>query len=364
MREPTWMLTARPATVLGVEGIARWLHAHRGAAGVAGLVSFAGPATFFAGAVSVMESPNAAAVVALLASFMVYGALLWLLLLIGGYVYWRLRPQGWAAGAAVAVVLASVAVTAADTATAERRHQINIEQGVVASRVTMQLYSATFSLAMALLFFAHLRVGRSHERAAERLAAAQAAQRALRRRAVARQLAAVQARIDPKLLFDMLDEVRRCYERDAVRAERLLDELVVFLRAALPRLRSQSSSVAREAELARAYVRLRSLAGAGDLGPAFNVTPAAANARFPPGVLLPLLDDVLGRVRGPCGLSATRIGSDCRIVVTLPQAPAPATLDRVRALLDELYAPAASLSCEGESGGEASVRISVPHEPA
>ena len=75
-----------------------------------------------------------------------------------------------------------------------------------------------------------------------------AAQREARRRLAYAQLKAVQARIDPQLLFDMLDAVRRAYESEPERAERLLDELVAFLRAALPRLQDASSSVPREAE--------------------------------------------------------------------------------------------------------------------
>ena len=93
-----------------------------------------------------------------------------------------------------------------------------------------------------------------------RLAAAQAAQRATRRRLVHSRLQAVQARIDPQLLFEMLDAVRRAYDDDVSRAERLLDELVTFLRAALPRVRSTSSSVRREGALG---ARLRATAHAG-----------------------------------------------------------------------------------------------------
>ena len=59
-------------------------------------------------------------------------------------------------------------------------------------------------------------------------------------------------RASTRLLFDMLDAVRLAYAIEPARAERLLDELVAFLRAALPRLRDASSSVAREVELARA----------------------------------------------------------------------------------------------------------------
>ena len=113
------------------------------------------------------------------------------------------------------------------------------------SEQTLHLYSFTFALTMALLFFAHLQRSRRHEEAVARLAVAQAAQREAGRRIVQSRLQAVQARIDPQLLFEMLDAVRRSYAVDPQRAERLLDELTSFLRSALPRLRDRVVQRAR-----------------------------------------------------------------------------------------------------------------------
>jgi LytS/YehU family sensor histidine kinase len=215
---------------------------------------------------------------------------------------------------------------------------------------------------MALLYFAHLQRSRQHEEAAARLAAAQAAQRHARRRTVQERQHEVQARIDPQLLFEMLDSVRCWYERDAARAERLLEELVAFLRAALPRLRAASSSLLREAELARAFVRLHALAGHETPGMAVAVAPDALHARFPPGVLLPLLDGAV-RGAGPIRLAATRSGKACRLDLTLDAAPSQAAITRVRSLLAELYGTMGALALEGATG-EVHVRVEVPYELA
>jgi hypothetical protein len=358
-------LFTRAAPSAGIlDQFMRWLRAHRGTIAVAGLVSFAGPTTFFVGAVSVMKVADAATVTALALSFALYGTLLWLFLLACGYAFWRLDLGGRAARAALALLLAAAAVGAADTATADRRQRINMEQGVVASRQTMQLYSATFSLAMALLFFAHLQRGRAHEDAAARLAMTQAAQRELRRRSAEAQLKGLQARIDPQLLFDMLDEVRRCYACDAARAEQALDEFVAFLRAALPRLRRASSSVSGETDLVQAYARLRAIVAATDIHLRLSIDPDAADARFPPGVLLPLLGDVLRHGSDPCELTASRSGSECRIAMKLPSHPSQATVDRVRSLLDDLYPSSAALRCESRAEECVDVVIRVPYEPA
>ena len=193
---------------------------------------------------------------------LLFGVELWCLLLVIGYALQRLSPTGRYARSATLLLGACAAAACVDASRPRAGDGFSSSRAWCRAVQTMHLYAFISALIMALLFFAHLQRSRAHEEAAARLAAAQPAQREAQRRLVHARLQAVQARIDPQLLFDMLDAVRRSYEDDASRAERLLDELIAFLRAALPRLRSASSSVPREAELARAYARLRALAGA------------------------------------------------------------------------------------------------------
>lgn len=340
-----------------------WLRTHRGAVAMAGLLAAAAPITFFTGAVSVMPAPSAVAVARLGIWWTLYGLSLWCLLLVTGYGCECLaRPLGrylrgtmWLAAACLAAALANV-LTAG-------RVTILVEQGLVQNAQTMQLHGFTVSLVMALLYFGHLRRSREQDAAAARLAAAQTAQRDTRRRVAEARLQEVQARIDPQLLFEMLDTVRCLYERDAARAERFLDELVHFLRAALPRLRTASSSLLREVELARAFVRLRALAGADGLGMTIDVAPDARHARFPPGVLLPLLDSAVRAGAGPWRLTATRSDKACRIDLGLDTAPSNLSLARVRTLLTELYGATGILQTERMAGG-VKVMVEVPYELA
>jgi len=341
-------------------GFAQWLRAHRGAVAMAGLLSFAAPVTFLPGAVSVMCEPTAADVLVLTGWFVLFGLELCGLLLVIGYLLLRLRPMRryarsatlFGAGAAAGIVELS-----------NGRGYILVEQGVVQSIQAMHAYAFVFALIMALLFFAHLRRSRAQEEATVRLVAAQEAQHEARRRLVQERLQAVQARIDPQLLFDMLDAVRRAYEDDAARAERLLDELVNFLRAALPRLRSRSSSVLREAQLARAYAQLRTLAGAADIHMRLEVSSEVADARFPPGVLLPLLVDVLDGRNAACGLTATRASANCELVLTLPARPLDTAVALVRSLLADLYGTTAELAM-AHANGVVSATVKVPYELA
>ena len=85
--------------------------------------------------------------------------------------------------------------------------------------------------------------------------------------------------------------------RDPARAERLLDELIAFLRAALPRLRDALVEPSRARPSWRAP-GAAACAGRRDpsVGMTIDVADDAMDARFPPGVLLPLLNDAL---RGP-----------------------------------------------------------------
>ena len=148
----------------------------------------------------------------------------------------------------------------------------------------------------------------------------------------------------------MLDAVRRAYESDPERAERLLDELVAFLRAALPRLQDASSTVPREAETARALARLHALSADSSVDMVIDLTDDAMAARFPPGVLLPLLNEALQSRVGTCALRATRRGADSVVLLTIPAVPSEATLARVRAVLVELYGSAAELVVEASGG--------------
>ncbi len=349
----------RPTTAL--TDLRHWLRAHRNALAMAGLLAVAQPLTSLASSLGLLPEVTPAVALAALSRSLTMAIANFSAFVVAGRCYARLDPRGWRApvlafalGACAAALPGSIAYLSgwADmlAATAPGR------------AFALDTYSTTLS--MALIYFAHLQHSRVHEQAARRLAAAKQAQRDARRRLAQSNLQAVQARIDPQLLFDMLDAVRRAYEAQPERAEPLLDQLVAFLRAALPRLQHASSSVPREVELARALARLHELAGRSAVRVALDVQAEVLDARFPPGVLLPLLDDALQQGRaGICALSVRRQGLDCVLLLALPARPSQACLERVRGLLDDLYGPAAALSVD-HAGGAARIKVRVPHEHA
>lgn len=137
---------------------------------------------------------------------------------------------------------------------------------------------------------------REREAAFVRLAQAAALERIRAERAtLASRLKVLQARVEPELLFGVLSEVRRLYERDPAAAGALLDDLIGYLRAALPQLRGEASTLGREVSLAAAYLRLLPAGRTGRLAVDVRIGPAASRLAFPPMVLLPLAHGVAGQ---------------------------------------------------------------------
>jgi LytS/YehU family sensor histidine kinase len=177
----------------------------------------------------------------------------------------------------------------------------------------------------------------ARERSAQaRLDALLREQRQAQRRFAETRLQQIQSRIDPELLFEMLEHVRRLYPTDAMRAERLLDELIDFLRAVLPQLHSAASTLGREVRIAASYLRLRGLAEDPAVTIDLTLPAELAATPFPPGLMLSLVD-ALRRQNGSIGITAEAAESGCRVILAGAAAPDEATLGRLRAMLDALY---------------------------
>lgn len=108
-------------------------------------------------------------------------------------------------------------------------------------------------------------------------------------------LQALQARVEPQFLFNTLVQVERLYELDAKLAARMLDDLIAYLRAAMPLMRDTSSTVAQEFELARAYLDIVRLRLGERLAVTIQTPPGSDEIRMPPMMLLPLIDHAIVR---------------------------------------------------------------------
>ena len=145
------------------------------------------------------------------------------------------------------------------------------------------------NLAWAILLVSYYAI-KDREAASARLARDVELERTQAHRAtMAARLKVMQARVEPELLFGALAQVRRMYARDAAAADALLDDLITYLRAALPQMRSDTSTVDREVALAAAYLKLLPLVRGGHLTIELPDISSGINVPFPPMVLLPLV---------------------------------------------------------------------------
>jgi hypothetical protein len=235
--------------------------------------------------------------------------------------------------------------------------------GVAASPGALLLYSLWKTVALALLARAYIHSSGQVRLVSEHLARLRQEQVAARRRLVEGRLAAIQARVDPQFFFDMLDAVQRTYAEDSVRAEHLLEELIAFLRAALPRLRTMSSTVSRECDLACSYVRLRVLANTAQAQLDAEVTGDATAAPFPPGVLLPLVEGVLRAAPAQCALhlAAAAYPEGVSVRISAFARPDAGAVTNVRNTLAELFGGHAGLEFATARDGRELTTVRVPH---
>jgi hypothetical protein len=125
----------------------------------------------------------------------------------------------------------------------------------------------------------------------------------------------LQGSVNAEVLYEALAEVMRRYVAGLPSADRLLDALVGFLRAAMPSLRETLSTLAAELELTRAYLRLRA-----ELYPqraAWRVEAAddLGALLFPPLQLIDVLDRWTGSAEGQPGgvMQVTRCAGGARV---------------------------------------------------
>ncbi len=145
---------------------------------------------------------------------------------------------------------------------------------------------------------------RAAQQTEARLRAAQLDRARRSRLALESRLQAMQARIEPQFLFNTLAQVERHYALEPTRGARMLDELIAYLRAAMPLMRDTSSTLAQEIALARAYLDIVRLGLRDRLEVDVEAPPGADEIRMPPMMLLPLIDHAIVRGLEPATRTA------------------------------------------------------------
>jgi len=187
------------------------------------------------------------------------------------------------------------------------------------------------------------------------------------------QLRMLQAQIEPHFLFNTLANLSVLIRSDPARAERMLADLIAYLRATLQRTREAESTLGDEIELLRRYLDILGLRLGPRLRCAFDVPDELLARPFPLLLLQPLVENAIthgieprvggGEVRiaaraenGRLRLSVSDTGGGLREGGT----GAGYGLENVRQRLQALFGEAARLDVHANEGQGVVATIEVP----
>lgn len=196
-------------------------------------------------------------------------------------------------------------------------------------------------------------------------------ERLVKQRAVMEsRLAVLRARVEPEFLFGALDEVRGLYRRDRAAADEMVDALITYLRAALPQMRGEASTIQREVDLAHAYVAVLRVPRGDALLLQEDIEEDVRDVLLPPMVLLPLSQAAFAsgdaELRRKFVIAAARTGDGVRIVVEIEGGSRPAIWrndgpETARRTLDAYFGASARLSFGG-SGQKHWAELTLAHD--
>jgi LytS/YehU family sensor histidine kinase len=181
-------------------------------------------------------------------------------------------------------------------------------------------------------------------RAAEALHKAEAERLMLAKHAMESELKLMQAQIEPHFLFNTLASVQFLTETDPPQASRLLGHLLSYLRAALPQMRSESTTLGQEVDLAEAYLNILRMRMGPRLDFSIDVPVALKTHPFPPVLLISVVENAVTH-----GLEPLAAGGRVRIAARQEG-------DRVRVTVEDTGIGLSGLSRPGRGVGLINVR--------
>jgi len=195
---------------------------------------------------------------------------------------------------------------------------------------------------------------------------------ALETQQLATRLRLLQAQVEPHFLFNTLSNVRRLCQSDAAAGRAMLGQLARYLRAALPRMREQETTLAEEVDLISAYLGVHKIRMGARLETSIDAPSALLAARVPPMMLATLVENAIKHGIAPLAeggairVSAKRSGDALALSVAdtgrgLAEASGSGVgLANIRARLATLYGERATLRLEGNSPRGVVAVITLP----
>jgi signal transduction histidine kinase len=169
-------------------------------------------------------------------------------------------------------------------------------------------------------------------------------------------LQVLQAQIEPHFLFNSLANVRRLLRTDGDAGRAMLADLMRYLESALPRMRDDSSTLAREAELIRAFLAVHQVRMGQRLQVGIDIPTQLGGRVVPPMMLLTLIENALKHGLGPLPeggvITVAAVEADGRLVLRVADtgqgliagSGGGTGLANIRARLKAMYGATASLS--------------------
>jgi two-component sensor histidine kinase len=193
------------------------------------------------------------------------------------------------------------------------------------------------------------------------------------KRAAEAQLRLLQGQIEPHFLFNTLAGVLSLIDHDPAKAKQMLHDFTEVLRSSLTALRSESSPLAHELELAESYLRLLGARMEDRLRWQIDADAAARAVPVPPLLLQPLIENAIhhglepqlegGTVRVSARVQGGELVLEVRDDGRGPDAPPRPgarqgqgmALANIRGRLQSRYGPAASLDVHAAHPGTRAV---------
>jgi signal transduction histidine kinase len=268
------------------------------------------------------------------------------------------------AGVSTAGVLLGYAWMAATLDTRLLMHWLKSPQWLAAFGFT----SLVISLILSLIFFWRQREATAQAALqTERLRAER-----IEREATLANLRALQAQIEPHFLFNTLANVTSLIDPDPAKAKRMLESFIRFLRASLNATRSESTTLADEAELIASYLDVLQVRMGARLRYEVDVPAELHSVSLPPMLLQPVVENAIRHGLEPkvdggtVSVRAHRNGAGVAVEIADTGAGfAPTTrggvgLTNVRDRLRLIYGDRASLVVTEATSGGAVVTVTIP----
>ena len=121
----------------------------------------------------------------------------------------------------------------------------------------------------------------------------------LARQTAEAQLQVLKAQIEPHFLFNTLANLRYLIGKEPAKAAGMLDNLIDYLQAAMPRMRGETSTLGQEVSMCNAYLSIHEIRMGERLAFAIDVPETLLALSFPPMMLITLIENAIEHGLGP-----------------------------------------------------------------